>query len=94
MRKLAREYEILFVADEVITAFGRLGAWFVSEMWDLQPDLMILAKGLTSGYISMGATVVSQPVAEVLMKGVILRMDSPTRATPSRRRQPWPTWIF
>ena len=69
MRKLAREYEILFVADEVITAFGRLGAWFVSEMWDLQPDLMILAKGLTSGYISMGATVVSQPVAEVLMKG-------------------------
>jgi len=69
MRKLAWEYEILFVADEVITAFGRLGAWFVSEMWDMQPDLMILAKGLTSGYISMGATVVSQPVADVLMKG-------------------------
>ena len=69
MRKLAREYEILFVADEVITAFGRLGAWFVSAMWDLQPDLMILAKGLTSGYISMGATVVSQPIADVLMKG-------------------------
>ena len=69
MRKLAREYEILFVADEVITAFGRLGAWFASEMWDLQPDLMILAKGLTSGYISMGATMVSRPIAEVLMKG-------------------------
>ncbi|NCW28283.1 MAG: aminotransferase class III-fold pyridoxal phosphate-dependent enzyme, partial [Verrucomicrobia bacterium] len=69
MRKLAREYEILFVADEVITAFGRLGAWFVSEMWDLKPDLMILAKGLTSGYISMGATMVSQPIADGLMKG-------------------------
>jgi len=69
MRTLAREYEILFVADEVITAFGRLGAWFVSEMWDLKPDLMILAKGLTSGYISMGATMVSQPIADVLMKG-------------------------
>jgi putrescine aminotransferase len=69
MRKLAREYEILFVADEVITAFGRLGAWFASEMWALEPDLMILAKGLTSGYISMGATVVSQPIADVLMKG-------------------------
>ena len=69
MRKLAREYDILFVADEVITAFGRVGAWYVSEMWDLQPDLMILAKGLTSGYISMGATMVSQPIAEVLMKG-------------------------
>jgi len=69
MRKLAREYEILFVADEVITAFGRLGAWFASEMWALEPDLMILAKGLTSGYISMGATLVSQPIADVLMKG-------------------------
>lgn len=69
MRKLAREYEILFVADEVITAFGRLGAWFASEMWAMEPDLMILAKGLTSGYISMGATVVSQPIADVLMKG-------------------------
>jgi len=69
MRKLAREYGILFVADEVITAFGRLGAWFASEMWALEPDLMILAKGLTSGYISMGATVVSQPIADVLMKG-------------------------
>ena len=69
MRKLAREYEILFVADEVITAFGRLGAWFASEMWALEPDLMILAKGLTSGYISMGATVVSQRIADVLMKG-------------------------
>jgi putrescine aminotransferase len=57
------------VADEVITAFGRLGAWFASTMWNLEPDLMILAKGLTSGYISMGATIVSQPIAEVLMKG-------------------------
>ena len=69
MRKLAREYEILFVADEVITAFGRLGGWFASTMWNLEPDLIILAKGLTSGYISMGATMVSQPIAEVLMKG-------------------------
>ena len=69
MRELAREYEILFVADEVITAFGRLGAWFASAMWNLEPDLMILAKGLTSGYISMGATMVSKPIAEVLMKG-------------------------
>jgi putrescine aminotransferase len=69
MRRLARDYEILFVADEVITAFGRLGGWFASAMWNLEPDLMILAKGLTSGYISMGATIVSQPIAEVLMKG-------------------------
>ncbi len=69
MRKLAREYEILFVADEVITAFGRMGAWFASELWSLEPDLMILAKGLTSGYIPMGATMVSQPVVDELLKG-------------------------
>lgn len=69
MRKLAREYNILFVCDEVISGFGRMGCWFLSEMWDLQPDLMILAKGLTSGYVPMGATMVAQPIAEALMKG-------------------------
>jgi len=69
MRKLAREYDLLFVCDEVISGFGRMGCWFLSEMWDLQPDLMILAKGLTSGYVPMGATMVAQPIAEALMKG-------------------------
>ncbi|MFZ9874033.1 MAG: aspartate aminotransferase family protein [Candidatus Methylacidiphilales bacterium] len=69
MRKLAREYDMLFVTDEVISGFGRMGCWFLSEMWDLQPDLMILAKGLTSGYVPMGATMVAQPIAEALMKG-------------------------
>ena len=69
MRKLARDYGILFVCDEVISGFGRMGCWFLSEMWDLQPDLMILAKGLTSGYVPMGATMVAEPIAEALMKG-------------------------
>ena len=69
MRKLAREYGILFVCDEVISGFGRMGCWFLSEMWNLQPDLMILAKGLTSGYVPMGATMVAEPIAEALMKG-------------------------
>ena len=57
--QLAREHDILFFCDEVISGFGRMGCWFLSEMWDLQPDLMILAKGLTSGYVPMGATMVS-----------------------------------
>ena len=49
---------ILFVADEVISGFGRLGAWFGSELWSLDPDLMSLAKGITSGYLPLGATMV------------------------------------
>jgi putrescine aminotransferase len=69
LRALARKYGILFVADEVITGFGRLGAWFASDLWDLDPDFMCLAKGLTSGYIPLGATVVAKDIAEVLLHG-------------------------
>jgi putrescine---pyruvate transaminase len=69
LRELARQYEILFVADEVITAFGRLGDWFASTLWDLQPDFLSLAKGLTSGYLPLGASVVRDEIAEVLIHG-------------------------
>jgi putrescine aminotransferase len=69
LRALCREYDILFVADEVITGFGRLGAWFASELWALEPDLMTLAKGLTSGYLPLGATLASDEVAAVLATG-------------------------
>jgi putrescine aminotransferase len=69
LRALARSHEILFVADEVITAFGRLGAWFASDLWNLDPDLMCLAKGLTSGYLPLGATMVADDVADVLIHG-------------------------
>lgn len=63
LRRLCRENDILFVADEVITGFGRLGAWFASSMWELDPDLMTLAKGITSGYLPLGATMVSEEIA-------------------------------
>lgn len=69
LRDLCRENDILFVADEVITAFGRLGDWFASNLWDLEPDLMTLAKGLTSGYLPMGATMPSDEIAEVIYHG-------------------------
>lgn len=69
LRELCRENDILFVADEVITAFGRVGEWFASNLWDLDPDLMTLAKGLTSGYLPLGATMVSDEVAEVIYSG-------------------------
>jgi putrescine aminotransferase len=69
LRALARKYDILFVADEVITGFGRLGAWFGSALWELAPDFIVLAKGLTSGYLPLGATVVRDEIAEVLKHG-------------------------
>lgn len=69
LRELCRENEILFVADEVITAFGRLGEWFASNLWDLDPDIMTLAKGLTSGYLPLGATMPSDEISEVINSG-------------------------
>jgi putrescine aminotransferase len=69
LRELCRRHEILFVADEVITGFGRLGAWFASVLWDLEPDLMTVAKGITSGYLPLGATLVSNEIATTLESG-------------------------
>ncbi len=69
LRELCRRHEILFVADEVITGFGRLGAWFASVLWDLEPDLMTTAKGITSGYLPLGATMVSREIAATLESG-------------------------
>jgi putrescine---pyruvate transaminase len=69
LRELCRENEILFVADEVITAFGRLGDWFASNLWNLDPDLICIAKGLTSGYLPFSATMLSDELAETILKG-------------------------
>jgi putrescine aminotransferase len=69
LRALCRRHDILFVADEVITGFGRLGDWFASTMWGLEPDLMTMAKGITSGYVPLGATMVSDTLAEALERG-------------------------
>lgn len=68
LRALCRKHDILFVADEVITAFGRLGAWFASSLWDLEPDMITVAKGITSGYLPLGATIVADSIAEELTR--------------------------
>jgi 4-aminobutyrate--pyruvate transaminase len=62
MRDAARELDILFVVDEVITGFGRTGPMFACEAEGVEPDLMTLAKGLTAGYVPMGATMLSEQV--------------------------------
>ncbi|MDT4903572.1 MAG: hypothetical protein QOH52_1588 [Pseudonocardiales bacterium] len=64
LRKLCDEYDVLMVADEVISGFGRLGTWFGCERFDVRPDLLLGAKGITSGYIPLGAVVASQRVWE------------------------------
>ncbi|WP_136685599.1 aspartate aminotransferase family protein [Falsirhodobacter xinxiangensis] len=69
MRDLCTEYEILFVADEVITGFGRTGPLFACEDEGIVPDLMTVAKGLTSGYVPMGAVLMRDHVYETIAEG-------------------------
>jgi adenosylmethionine-8-amino-7-oxononanoate aminotransferase len=69
VRQLCDRYDILLCADEVITGFGRLGAWFGSELYDIRPDLMTIAKGLSSSYAAIGAVVASDRVMEPFMEG-------------------------
>ncbi|MSO27877.1 MAG: aspartate aminotransferase family protein [Candidatus Nanopelagicales bacterium] len=64
VRDICKERGVLLVADEVISGYGRTGSMFASQRWDMQPDLILTAKGLTSGYLPMGAVLVSGRVAE------------------------------
>ena len=67
MWEVCQNYDILYVSDEVVTAFGRLGHWFSSmDEFGVQPDIIISAKGLTSGYIPLGAAIYSDRIAEVV----------------------------
>jgi adenosylmethionine-8-amino-7-oxononanoate aminotransferase len=68
VREICDRYDILLCADEVITGFGRLGAWFGSERYDIRPDLITIAKGLSSSYASIGAVVASNRVVEPFMQ--------------------------
>src|SRR3990167_6859851 len=63
-----RKYDVLLVADEVICGFGRTGHWFASEYFGIQPDIMTLAKGITSGYIPLGAVMFNDRISKVLME--------------------------
>ena len=69
IRKILKANDILFVADEVICGFGRLGKNFGSEVFGLEPDIMTVAKGITSGYQPLSGCIVNQRVYEVLERG-------------------------
>ena len=64
VREICDRYQILLCADEVINGFGRLGAWFGSELYDIRPDLLTCAKGLSSAYGSIGAVVAADHIIE------------------------------
>ena len=65
MREICDRHGILMIADEVICGFGRTGAWSGSRLWGVKPDLMSVAKGITSAYCPVGAALISEAVAEV-----------------------------
>jgi putrescine aminotransferase len=69
VEKICRERDVLIVSDEVICGFGRLGTWFGCQHFGFTPDLMTIAKGLTSGYLPMGGVMVSDAFADVLESG-------------------------
>ncbi len=66
IQRICDAHDILLIADEVITGFGRTGNWFCSQTLGIRPDIMTIAKGLTSGYLPLGGSILSDGVAEVI----------------------------
>jgi putrescine aminotransferase len=67
IQRICKQYDILLIADEVITGFGRLGEWFGSEKLGIEADLMPFAKGVTSGYLPLGGVLISDRIADVVI---------------------------
>ena len=69
--EVCRRHDVLYISDEVVTGFGRLGHWYASEtVFDISPDILISAKGLTSGYVPLAATVISNRLIEDISNSV------------------------
>jgi adenosylmethionine-8-amino-7-oxononanoate aminotransferase len=66
VREICDKYDVLLIADEVITGFGRTGKWFALEHWGIEPDIMNFAKGITSGYIPMGGIGVHDKISDAI----------------------------
>src|SRR5437016_8413607 len=74
LRKVCDKHGVLLIADEVITGFGRTGKWFAMEHWGVQADMMIFAKGVTSGYLPLSGVMLTRSVHDVLksVKGAFM----------------------
>ncbi|RLC05283.1 MAG: aspartate aminotransferase family protein [Deltaproteobacteria bacterium] len=66
LRKICTQNNILLIADEIMVGFGRTGRWFAMQHWDVVPDLMTMAKGLTSAYLPLGAVAISEKISKAL----------------------------
>ena len=64
VREICNKYGILLISDEVMSGWGRTGKWFAVDNWDVTPDMITTAKGITSGYVPLGAVIVSEPIAK------------------------------
>jgi len=69
VQAVLRKHDVLFIVDEVICGFGRLGTYFGTDYYRLEPDMITIAKGLTSGYVPMSAAVISEKIWDVLKDG-------------------------
>jgi taurine--2-oxoglutarate transaminase len=66
IRETCDRHGILLICDEVMAGFGRTGKWFACDNWDVVPDILTVAKGINSGYVPLGAMIVSEPIADEL----------------------------
>jgi taurine--2-oxoglutarate transaminase len=71
LRALCDKYNILLITDEVMSGFGRTGRWLATQHYGIKPDIITAAKGLTSGYMPLGAVIVSAPIAEYFEKNML-----------------------
>ncbi|HEX4020603.1 MAG TPA: aspartate aminotransferase family protein [Acidobacteriaceae bacterium] len=66
VREICTRYNVLLIADEIITGFGRTGRWFGLEHWNVQPDILSFAKGVTSGYVPLGGIIMTPKIREAI----------------------------
>lgn len=70
VREICDRYGIVYIADEVMAGFGRAGAWFAYQLFDVKPDLVAFAKGVTSGYVPLGGVVINEAISATFMDRV------------------------
>ena len=86
VRELCTKHGILMVCDEVMAGFGRTGEWFAVNHWNVVPDMMTMAKGLTSAYVPLGAVGMRRPIADLLPRQSLLRRPDLQQPSDGVRR--------